>query len=226
MHSTRSGRADFTDAQELAATLSWFVNPNGASAQWVLSEKKRVRVVADALIAWHSAYLNSKAWGIEITQPTIDRPFTDGHYNNAILVGQHYVTLGVAPVWLDYWDGDISASGFVAHEDTVQGRESGKTDPGPKFDRARFIAELEEEDMVLDPKADLKTFKEMLRSVLSNTDVIAVNDAGKSVGSYHPVGLYLYRIRQLQAQVRRLEQGSAEYTDERAVQAVKDKLSN
>ncbi len=82
----------------------------------------------------------------------------------------------------------------------------------------------EEEDMSLDPKTDLKTFKEMLRSVLSNADVIAVNDAGKSVGSYHPVGLYLYRIRQLQAQVRRLEQGSAEYTDERAVKAVKDKL--
>ena len=143
MHSTRSG-LDWTDAQELGATLNWFVNPDGASAQWVLSEKERVRVVTDDLIAWHSAYLNSRSWGIELTQPTIDRPYRDGHYANAALVGRHYVSLGVAPVWLGYWDGDVSASGFVAHQDTVQGREAGKSDPGPEFDRVRFISSLED----------------------------------------------------------------------------------
>ena len=147
MHATRSGIESKTDAEELTSTLNWFTNPRGASAQWVLSELERVRVVADDLIAWHSTYLNGGSWGIEMTQPTIDRPFTDGHYTNAALVGQHYVTLGVAPVWLNYWDGNLSASGFVAHEDTVQGRASGKSDPGPKFNRSRFIAGLED-DMV------------------------------------------------------------------------------
>lgn len=142
MHATRSGQ-DWTDAEELGATLNWFVNPNGASSHWVLSELERVRVVQDILIAWHSTYLNGRAWGIEMTQPTIDRDFTDGHYANAALIGQNYVSLGVAPVWLDYWDGG-DGSGFVAHEDTKQGRESGKSDPGPKFDRARFISSLED----------------------------------------------------------------------------------
>ncbi len=145
MHATRSGIATKTDAEELVSTLNWFTNPNGASAHWVLSETERVRVVADALIAWHSAYLNGRARGIELTQPTIDRPFTDGHYANAALVGRHYVALGVAPVWLDYWDGDVTASGFVSHEDTIQGRESGKSDVGPQFDRQRFIASLEDD---------------------------------------------------------------------------------
>ena len=145
MHATRSGQVGFTDAQELGSTLNWFTNPNGASANWVLSELERVRVVTDDLIAWHSAYLNGRSWGIELTQPTIDRPFTDGHYDNLALVGQRYVRLGVAPVWLNYWDGDLEASGFVAHQDTKQGRESGKTDPGPKFDSARFIAGLEDD---------------------------------------------------------------------------------
>ena len=84
----------------------------------------------------------------------------------------------------------------------------------------------EEEDMALDPKADLTTFKKMLRSVLSNEEAIAIDDDENTVGSYHPLGLYLYRIRQLRARVRRLEQGSTDYTDERAVKAVKDKLSN
>ena len=145
MHSTRSGQVQFTDAEELGATVNWFTNPDGASAHWVLSAKERVRVVSDDLIAWHSTYLNSRSWGIEMTQPTIDRAFQDGHYANAALVGRHYVALGVAPVWLDYWDGDVSASGFVAHQDTVQGRQSGKTDPGPKFNRVRFIASLEDD---------------------------------------------------------------------------------
>ncbi len=166
MHSTRSG-LDWTDAQELGATVNWFTNPDGASAHWVLSEKERVRVVTDDLIAWHSTYLNSRSWGIELTQPTIDRPYRDGHYANAALVGQHYVSLGVAPVWLDYWDGDVSASGFVAHQDTVQGREAGKSDPGPEFDRVRFISSLEDGMPTLDEiktliRAELKTQEEVI----------------------------------------------------------------
>ncbi len=144
MHATRSTIATKTDAEELQSTLNWFVNPDGASSHWVLSELERVRVVKDSLIAWHSAYLNGRSWGIEMTQPTIDRPFTDGHYANAALIGQNYVSLGVAPVWLPYWDGG-EGSGFVAHEDTIQGRQAGKSDPGPKFDRVRFIASLEGE---------------------------------------------------------------------------------
>jgi hypothetical protein len=56
---------------------------------------------------------------------------------------------------LDYWDGDVSASGFVAHEDTVQGREAGKSDPGP-FDRARFIASLEDDMLTAEDMAWLE----------------------------------------------------------------------
>ncbi len=143
MHSTRSGQ-DWTDTQELNATVNWFTNPAGASAHWVLSETERVRVVKDDLIAWHSAYLNSRSRGIELTQPLSTRPFRDGHYDNAALIGRHYVSLGVAPVWLSYWDGG-QASGFVDHADTKQGRESGKSDAGQLWDRTRFIASLEPE---------------------------------------------------------------------------------
>lgn len=145
LHATRSTIATKTDVEELGSTLNWFVNPAGASAHWVLSETERVRVVADELLAGHAGYLNDKAWGVEMTQPTIDRPFTEGHYANAALIGRHYVSLGVAPVWLSYWDGG-GASGFVGHEDTVQGRASGKSDPGPEFDRQRFIASLTDKE--------------------------------------------------------------------------------
>lgn len=144
MHSTRSGIASKTDASELLSTINWFQNPAGASSHWIISKVERVRAVADTLLAWHSGYLNGKAWGIEFTQPTIDRTFDAGHYANAALIGQHYVKLGVKPVWLDSWDGNLTQSGFVMHEDTAQGRASGKSDMGYRFDRARFIASLED----------------------------------------------------------------------------------
>lgn len=144
MHATRSTIASKTDEEELTSTLNWFINPYGASSHWVISELERVRAVLDSLLAWHSGYLNGLSWGVELTQPTIDRPFTEGHYINAALVGRHYVSLGVAPKWLSYWDGNTIESGFVSHEDTIQGRASGKSDPGPEFDRQRFIASIEE----------------------------------------------------------------------------------
>ncbi len=220
MHSTRSGRADFTDAQELAATLSWFTNPDGASSHWVLSELERVRVVADTLIAWASAYLNSRSWQIEITQPTRDRPFRDGHYSNAALVGRHYVALGVAPVWLPYWDGNLIESGFVDHQDTIQGRESGKSDIGPKFDRPRFIASLEDE-MTQDE------FNKMLRKGLKTIKVKAHTDTGLSIGREARTVLnWLEQLRETRSGLERHKDKphAGGYTDEEAVKAVKDKL--
>ena len=145
MHATRSTIETKTDAEELLSTVNWFLNPDGASSHWVLSELERVRVVPNRLLAWHSGNLNGLSWGMELTQPTADRPFTDGHYDNAALVGRHYVASGVEPVWLSYWDGSPNVSGFVDHMDTIQGRASGKSDIGPEFDRARFVTSLEDD---------------------------------------------------------------------------------
>jgi hypothetical protein len=211
MHATRSTIATKTDAEELQSTLNWFVNPEGASSHWVLSELERVRVVQDSLIAWHSAWLNGRSWSIEMTQPTIDRDFTDGHYANAALIGQNYVKLGVTPVWLDYWDGE-DGSGFVDHEDTKQGREAGKTDIGPKFDRARFISSLED-------GMDEATVQKIVGKAIE-----ANNNSKwrfKQIADNLPA---------LNAHLRNIvnglikASGGGGYTDEQAVKAVKDKL--
>ncbi len=188
MHATRSGIATKTDAEELSSTLNWFINPNGASAQWVLSELERVRVVADDLVAWHSAYLNDRSWGVELAQPTIGRPFSDGHYANAALIGKHYVALGVTPVWLNYWDGG-DASGFVHHADTKQGRESGKTDIGPEFDTSRFIDSLE------DGMTDAE-FLAKLNKLLTQARIPATLEDGTTAQSgSHTLGSWLDVIR-------------------------------
>lgn len=149
IHSTRSGREDFTDDQELEATLSWFSKPeSNASAHLVISSSQIVRVVDDAHAAWHAGQHNYYAYGIELTQPTIDRPYTDGHYALLARACAHYLSLGVPLIHLPRYDS--GQRGFVGHDQTVQGKRSGKTDPGPQFDWDRFIrmveAELTEEE--------------------------------------------------------------------------------
>jgi hypothetical protein len=228
MHATRSGIASKTDAQELSSTLNWFTNPDGASSHWVISEKERVRVVTDDLIAWHSAYLNARSWGIELTQPTIDRPFRDGHYANAALVGQHYVALGVAPVWLPYWDGG-DASGFVAHQDTQQGLWLGKSDPGPEFDRVRFISSLEDE-MILVKFSDkggtvyIPAGGVLIRLAAGTwPGMKALGFTVRDIKPNEP-DLKLRAIRNWPKMKAEDLPGTGGYSDAKAVKAVKDKL--
>ncbi len=229
VHATRSGQVDFTDVQELGSTLNWFVNPLGASANWVLSETERVRVVTDDLIAWHSAYLNSRSWGVELTQPTIDRPFTDGHYSNLALVGKRYVSLGVAPVWLSHWDGNPNTSGFVAHQNTVQGQASGKTDPGPQFDSARFIDSLEE-DMILVKFSDQGgTLYFPMVGILIRIEPGAwpgMKDLGYKVRDIKPnePNLDLRAIRNWPKMQAESLRSGGNYSNAQAVKAVKDAL--
>ena len=155
LHSTRSGRPDFSDAEECAATVSWFLNPESyASSHWVISETERVRMVPDEYPSWHAGWHSWQGYGIEITQPVSDRRYTDGHYENLVEVCVPYVRRGIPIVRIDYLEYASTEKGFVGHEDTEQGWSVGKTDPGVMFDYSRFFAQLrnacgpiEEDDM-------------------------------------------------------------------------------
>jgi hypothetical protein len=98
--------------------------------------------------------------------------------------------LGVAPVWLSFWDGDVTASGFVHHADTIQGRESGKTDIGPKFDRVRFISSLE--DDMNDEEFERRTLK-----VLQTVGLKQMDDGGNEVGPIRTTANWIWRLREL-----------------------------
>ena len=154
IHASRSTQTHFTDVQELAATIDWFTKASSqASAHWIVSELERVRMVPDRYPSWCTGYHNFEGYNIELTQPTIDRTFTEGHYRNLVKVCVPYIQQGVPVVWLDYWRyTQDQPRGFVGHEDTQQGRSVGKSDPGPQFNRDKFLSMLiREEDDMPDP---------------------------------------------------------------------------
>ena len=149
IHSTRSGQRAFTDNKEMSATLNWFsLDHANVSSHWVISATEKVRVVHDNDKAWHAGTHNSSAFGIELTQPTSDRAYQDGHYKNLVEVCQTYVAMGVPIVFKDNFAN--GQQGFTGHEDSQQGKSVGKSDPGDIFDWNRFFNMLRgtEEDEV------------------------------------------------------------------------------
>ena len=138
IHSTRSGQSGFSDNKEMSATLNWFsLDHANVSSHWVISATEKVRVVPDSKKAWHAGFHNSSAFGIELTQPTYDRPYQDGHYKNLVEVCKTYLAMGVPIVFKDNFAN--GQQGFTGHEDSQQGKSRGKSDPGDIFDWNRFF---------------------------------------------------------------------------------------
>jgi len=150
IHSTRSGRSEptWTDGREAQATINWFLSPNSqASAHWVISATEKIRMVKDSNRSWHAKEFSHVAYGIELTQPLPNTPYTEGHYRNLVEVCRDYVATGV-PIRHVGRISQLAAEGFTGHEETAQGVQDGKSDPGPPFDWDKFMAMLtpEEED--------------------------------------------------------------------------------
>lgn len=139
IHATRSGKPGF--AMELAATLNWFANPDSqVSSHWVIGRQgEKVRVIADTAQAWHAGEHNATHFGIELEQGVESDGFTDAQIDALVEVCRGYVEdFGIAPVHSP----STLMSGFIGHQETVQGKRAGKTDPGKLFPWDRFIALL------------------------------------------------------------------------------------
>jgi len=150
IHSTRSGRADFSHAQELEATLNWFSRRDAqVSSHWVISDTEAVRVVADENRAWAAGQHNGYVYAIELTQALTTTPYTEGHYRLLAAIVEPYILQGV-PILFEHFYVN-GRKGFTGHEDSNQGKQAGKSDPGDLFNWDKFIGMLrgepeEEED--------------------------------------------------------------------------------
>lgn len=144
IHSTRSGRttqadgSPWTPEDELAATIGWFQNAWAqASAHLVVAANGDWwYCVPWDRAAWHAGFLNQRSIGIELTQPTIENPFTDIQIaRTAEAVRWLCNQFSIPPRHTKHdWQ-----SGIIGHEETSQGRSYGKSDPGPLFPWEAFM---------------------------------------------------------------------------------------
>jgi N-acetylmuramoyl-L-alanine amidase len=123
LHSTRGGSRD-----DFAATVNWFANPKAqVSSHLLVAQDGRVaRFVADEDTAWHCGFCNPYTLGIEIEQPTADTPFTEAE-------------LAVAAECVKRWRVKFGPIEVLGHEDTPQGIQAHKSDPGEMFPWVRFM---------------------------------------------------------------------------------------
>lgn len=138
IHSTRSGTS--MNPTELEGTLNWFKNPAAkVSSHWVIGRRgEKVRVIPDDRQAWHAGWHNATHWGIEVEQGVEADGFTPEQMTALVAVCKGYAEMGVPRIH-DF-------NGFVGHQETPQGRASGKSDPGVRFDWDWFINALYQEE--------------------------------------------------------------------------------
>ena len=143
LHSTRSGIAGHPDDQELRSTLNWF-HRGVAGAHAVVSELGNIYwIVPLDWRAWGATYLNRWTLHIEMTQPTADTPYTEGHYQGCAqairVMVEAYPNIPLAHV------GTEVETGIIGHEETRQGRLAGKSDPGGMWDWGKLMGMLEDD---------------------------------------------------------------------------------
>ena len=129
----------------MTGTLSWFARrESGVSSHWVIGrDGEKVRVIPDEMQAWHAGKHNGVAFGIELCQGVESDGFTDEQMNSLVLICRDYMAeYGIPAVF----DPDMTAKGFLGHEDSPQGRSVGKSDPGMGFNWADFLDRLRDEE--------------------------------------------------------------------------------
>ena len=136
LHSTRSGRTG-EDAltEEYMLTVNYMMRPKTVSAHRVIGYHKgqHAQLVEDDLIAWHAGSDNIEYLGIEFTQPLPTDPFSEYQYEVGAAVVRMLAWKYKFP--LDRWH-------VRQHQDTVQGRRDGKSDPGNMWDYEGFLKRL------------------------------------------------------------------------------------
>ena len=154
VHSTRGGSDD-----DYQATINWFQNPaSQVSSHLLVSRDGRVaRFVRDEDTAWHAGFHNPYTLGIEFEQATADTPFTDGQLAKGADQCHN---------WLEKF-GDIA---IVGHENTPQGIQSGKTDPGHLFPWPQFMEMVMADTEARQSIAILKQ-QESLKAAVGDNDM-------------------------------------------------------
>lgn len=163
-HCTRGGQW-YDGNIELGAYLNWCKSPNNrvayaggdyaGIASYGIGPGRIVECVPDDRIPRYSSWPSDRTkLSVEVAQSNPGQPIEAAtieacvRYAKAKAEEYGFPLTRVFPVNDDDW------TGMSGHEDTVQGKASGKSDPGPEF-WVPFMAALEEESMTPEERAKL-----------------------------------------------------------------------
>ena len=160
IHCTRGGQ-NYNGIVESNAAVNWFVSPNNRISQppyqpyagisHALTGPGRITEVVPAethIPAWSSEASDHHALSIEVAQSNAGQPIEPPTIANTVaLVRAWRDQFGIPLTRVQVITDDRSWSGIAGHEDTLQGRASGKSDPGEYFWSVFWPALIEEEPM-------------------------------------------------------------------------------
>ena len=134
LHSTRSGRTvPNAREEEYGLTVNYFLAPGTpASAHRVIgvSEGQHALMVEDEMMAWHVAEDNTRYLGIEFCQPLPTDEYSDWQLEEGALT---------VAFWSKEFGFNVNTDTCPRHQDTAQGKRSGKSDVGNKFPYIQFL---------------------------------------------------------------------------------------
>lgn len=158
-HSTR-GNQNYDGNTELNAFCNWMrstgnrnpgapaygIEPYAGISSVGIGPGRIVEVVPDfAIPAWSSWQSDERKLSVEVAQSNLGQAIEPETIAECVRYAQHMSDLYGFPLTRVFPTNDDTWIGMAGHEDTLQGKQSGKSDPGEAF-WTPFLAALNEED--------------------------------------------------------------------------------
>lgn len=154
-HATRGGQW-YDGNTELNAYLNWCRSPNNrvaypggdyaGIASYGIGPGRIVECVPDGYLpAWSSHPSDEHVISVEVAQSNNGQPIEPETIAACVAFAREMSQRYGFPLTRVYPSNDWTWSGMAGHEDTVQGRAQGKTDPGAEF-WVPFLAALNQEE--------------------------------------------------------------------------------
>lgn len=171
-HSTRGGQW-YDGNTELGAFINWERSPNnkanqnlfpdyGAMASYGIGPNRIVEVMPDGYIpAWSSHPSDEHVISVEIAQSNLGQTIEPETIATCVVFAKEMAERYGFPLTRVYPVNDWTWSGMAGHEDTVQGKSSGKSDPGDAF-WTPFMAALQGDEMTPHEQARLERVERLL----------------------------------------------------------------
>ncbi len=170
-HATRGGQW-YDGNTELNAYLNWCRSPNNrvaypggdyaGIASYGIGPGRIVECVPDGYLpAWSSHPSDEHVISVEVAQSNNGQPIEPETIAACVAFAREMSQRYGFPLTRVYPSNDWTWSGMAGHEDTVQGRAQGKTDPGAAFWEP-FMAALGGDEMTPEERARLERVERLL----------------------------------------------------------------